>query len=97
MGAGLQKIVERNAETFHRTDLLSMTLKSPVGQNPAAKQKLLFLDQPRCLLVSSADTRNPLFKIFTLKAVFLLPNVDSQLVFCPQPLFFIHFFPHSNP
>ena len=83
----------RNHITVGQADLLPILLKSPVGQDSSAKQEFLLLHQPCDVRVAPADTGNPLLKAFILKAVFLSPDVRSQLVIFPQPFLFIHLLP----
>ena len=62
-------------------------------QDTAAKEKFLGFDQSGDFFFAAADAADPVFKSFTVIAIFILPDIEAELILCTEPFLFVHNLP----
>ena len=83
----------RHDVTVGQDNLLAFIFQSPVGQDAAAKEKFLGFDQIGDFFIAAADAADPMVKGFTVIAIFILPNIEAELILCTEPFLFVHNLP----
>ena len=80
----------RHDVAVRQGDFLAFVFQSAVGQNAAAEEEFLLLQQLRHVFVMAADAVNPLLKGFAVVAVLVFPNIHAQLILFAQPFLLVH-------
>ena len=76
--------------TVGECDLDSVLVESTVCKDPSSEQELLFDDHLFDVLITFGDPVQPLIEGFSVEAVFLVPDFDSEGIVLSQPIFDIH-------
>ena len=83
----------RHDVTVGQGNLLAFIFQSPVGQDAAAKEKFLGFDQIGDFFIAATDAADPMVKGFAVIAIFILPNIQAELILCTEPFLFVHNLP----
>jgi hypothetical protein len=65
-------------------------VEATVCKDPSFEQELLFDDHLFDVLITFGDPVQPLIEGFSVEAVFLVPDFDSEGIVLSQPIFDIH-------
>ena len=76
--------------TVGQGDFFPFIFQPSVGQDTAAEQKFLLLQQFCHFCIMAADAVQPVIKCFSIIAVLILPDIEAELVIRTEPFFFIH-------